>query len=255
VGADPSPLEPPDALLLRFLAAHRFIAVGHVQGLLDLPARGAGARLRVLERSGHLRREQPFGAGPSFWLITARGLRAIDSRLRPPRLSLACCEHELGMAWLWLAARQGAFGALAQLVGEREMRSRDATRSPGAEPMAVRLGGYGAGGRERLHYPDLQLFTRSGKRVALELELSAKGRTRREQVLTGYAADARIDVVLYLVESRSLGRSIQRSARRMGIEHLVHVQMARAPDRLALGRTGGRTAQRSRRRSPAGASR
>ncbi len=95
--------------------------------------------------------------------------------------------------------------------------------------MGVRLGGTGPGGRERLHYPDLLLVTPDGRRIAVELELSAKGTARREKILAGYGADARIDAVLYLVDRPVLATAIRSSARRLGISHHVHVQWVRQP--------------------------
>ena len=103
----------------------------------------------------------------------------------------------------------------------------------------MRLGGVGPGGRERLHYPDLLLIDPGGRRIAIELELSSKGRGRREKILAGYAADARVDVVLYLVRDGRIGRSIQKSARRLGIGPLVHVQRVELRRRRAAG-GGGR---------------
>jgi len=158
---------------------------------------------------------------------------------------LGCYDHDVGVAWLWLAARAGTFGPLRDVIGERRMRSLDATAPPSAQPHAVRLGGVGASGRERLHYPDLLLVTPEGKRIAVELELSSKGRRRREQILSGYAADVHVDAVLYLVRSRQLGRAIQASARRMEISPLVHVQMTSLAGSAGDG-SGGRAPTRRR---------
>ena len=82
----------------------------------------------------------------------------------------------------------------------------------------------GGGGRERLHYPDLVVRTTTGHTIAIELELTGKQRTRREAILGAYAAEARIDAVLYLSDRPSIHRSVQGSARRLGISSLVHVQ-------------------------------
>jgi hypothetical protein len=103
------------------------------------------------------------------------------------------------------------------------MRSRDGA-DPSAEPFGIRLGGYGAGGRPRLHYPDLLLDTNCGHRVAIELELSGKKRTHRETILSGYSVDRRIDAVLYLVDDPAVARALSASVRRLGLESLVHVQ-------------------------------
>ena len=238
-----SELSAPDAQLLGFMAEHRFLAFAHAQSLLQVSPARVWPRLRWLEARGYIRREQPFGGKRSFFLITAQGLRSAGSRLRAPRFHLGAYEHDLGAAWLWLAAQAGAFGPLTRAVSERTMRSQDATAPPGGEPLAVRLPGPGAAGRARLHYPDLLLITAEGKRIAIELELSAKGATRRERILGSYAADARIDAVLYLVSNPRLGRTIARSAERMGIEHLVRVQLATLSDPPAS-REGERVAQR-----------
>jgi hypothetical protein len=143
--------------------------------------------------------------------------------------------HDVGVAWLWLAAHRGAFGPLAEVVSERTMRSRDgseahATRVTGRsehEPFGVRLSGHGPKGRPRFHYPDLLLVDRQGRRLAVELELSSKGRSRRHQIIGGYAFDRRVDAVLYLVSDQRVAREVQEAARRFGSERTVIVQRVR----------------------------
>lgn len=236
-----------DLRLLRFAAEQRVILPGHVQALLGTSADVASRRLRALARGGFLESHRPFQDRPSCYQIRAAGLDAVASDLRPPRrLDLRTYDHEVGAAWLWMAARGGRFGPLGEVVGERRMRSTDAARERQAEPHGIRLGGVGPRGRERLHYPDLLLITPDGRRIALELELSSKGRVRREKILAGYAADARVDAVLYLVKDRRIGRTVQESARRLGAGALVHVQQVRWP-----GRTNGPAAGRAASRSPA----
>ena len=126
----------------------------------------------------------------------------------------------------------GRFGPLRAIVSERRMRSADgrAALEPGArdgeraQPFGVRLGGAGPGGRPRLHYPDLLLVTASGRRAAVELELSAKHRPRLETILAGYGADRRIDAVLYLADRVTIARAVARGAARVGAADLVSVQ-------------------------------
>ena len=104
-----------------------------------------------------------------------------------------------------------------------------------------------ATGVRRLHYPDLLLVDPDGRRLAVELELTSKGRERRERILSGYAADRRFDGVMYVVESPRLAESIQ------------HVRPAAGhlPSRpRAAGAVGARCAARSRfEREPAGSGR
>jgi DNA-binding PadR family transcriptional regulator len=242
-----------DRLLLAFAAEHRFVLCTHVQSLLAITPAAAYARLRALRDAGYLQGERKLHDEPGAYQITRDGLRAAGSDLsRPRKIDLATYRHDSGVAWLMLAARHGRFGPLQQIVSERRMRSLDARSDRRAEPFGVRLGGIGPGGRERLHYPDLLILTaepvdsaggsigrieespgsrtavaamsNSGYRVAFELELSSKSRSRREGILAGYAADPRIDAVVYLVDRPDVGRAVSRSAARLGASSLVHVQ-------------------------------
>jgi len=216
-----------DRELLAFLAEHRLAVAAHLQALLGISDSATQARLRALRAGGLVRTRRIFHAQPAAHQITAAGLRAIGSQLPPPRVDLRCYQHDVDLAWLWLGVHRGTFGALAQVLSERQMRSEDGRPEHQGESHGVRLGGVGAHGRPRLHYPDLMLVTPDGQRVALELELSGKGRFRRERILAGYGADARVDAVLYLVDDPAVARSIQATARRLGIASLVHVHWAR----------------------------
>ncbi len=214
--------------MLWFLAEHRMVLPEHAASLLGASAEAARARLTRLVGAGYVRSEPLFRNQPAMHLITRHGLAVIGSALPTPRIDVRSYEHDAGVAWLWVAARKGTFGPLREIVGERRMRSHDGAREPGSEPLAVKLGGVGPRGRERLHYPDLLLRTADGRRVALELELSSKGRARLERILSGYAADPRIDGVVYLVQTASVARSLHSAARRLGISSLVHVQRVRS---------------------------
>jgi hypothetical protein len=163
-------------------------------------------------------------------------------------MDLRAYRHDVGLAWVALAAERGAFGQLQEVVSERWMRSRDAVAaqsSPDPDPFGVRLGGMGPAGRERLHYPDLLLVTPDQRRIAVELELTSKERTRRERILAGYGADPRIDAVLYLVDRTAVARAIEASAARLAIASMVHVQRVQ----WSAGREAGPGAAPSRVRS------
>jgi hypothetical protein len=208
--------------LLTFVSEHRFVLPEHLQALLGVSARASGRRLRSLSSIGALRYEPP-----SIYQITRKGLALIGSELLPPRMDWHCYRHDIGVAWLWLAARSGTWGPMREVLAERRMRSLDATRQPDEAPLAAGLGGVGPRGRERLHYPDLLLVTPAGHRIALELELSRKGRSHREKILAGYGSDPRIDVVLYLVEDVAIARALAASARRIGTSDRVQIQPVR----------------------------
>jgi hypothetical protein len=216
-----------DRLLLAFAAEHKLVLAAQAEALLGTSLAAAARRLRELRTGGVLVSDRPFDEQPPCFQVTRQGLGVIESRLPAPRsVDRAGYRHDVGVGWLWLAARAGVWGEMREVVSERSMRSRDG-KSSGAERFGVRLGGLGPGGRERLHYPDLLLVDPNGHRIAVELELSSKDRRRVEGILAGYAADPRIAAVLYLVDRPSVGRSIEASARALGISDLVHVQRAR----------------------------
>jgi hypothetical protein len=217
-----------DRGLLGFAAEHRFVLAAQVALLLGTSDATAGARLRRLGRAGYLRRVRELHHGPVWHQITASGLRAISSELPAPRgFDLATHRHDAGLGWLMLAARAGRFGGVRRVVSEREMRSGDGRASATEPRFGVRLGGVGPGGRDRLHYPDMVIVTDMGHRVAFELELSTKEPERRARILTGYAADPRIDAVVYLVDRPAAARAIERSVRRLGLRELVTVRHVR----------------------------
>lgn len=214
-----------DVRMLAFMAEHRMVLERQVADLLRVPEARVQPRLRRLEAKGYLTRFCVYEKARCC-RIRSRGLAAVGSPLPTPQLNLGMYRHDVGVAWLWLAAQRGAFGA-AEVIGERRLRSHD-TGSPG-NPYAIRLGGYHGDGNERRHYPDLLLIDAQGRRLALELELTVKPLRRRESILAGYGADRRVDGVVYLVESHSQGRSIRRalqaSVSRLGLSDRIRVQV------------------------------
>jgi hypothetical protein len=228
-----------DLELLAYIAEHRFILGEHAQAFLGVRPYN---RLEALRRAGLVEIDQ--STASRCYSATPKGIREVGRTYSRRKITYDSYRHDVGLAWLWLAARAGSFGPVAEIITERAMRSRDRHAGQTAQRLAVRLGG------GRHHYPDLLLHTPNGKRIAVELELSAKSRTQRERIIGAYAIDRRIDAVVYLVENRATGRAIQETARRAGISNLVHVQMikgglpprdgpqrtaARAPDRGAPG--------------------
>ena len=230
-----------DREILAFVAEHRLVLAGHAQTLLGVSESVAYRRLGGLTARDLLEHSRVLHEQPGWYQITRRGLALIGSDLPRPRVDLRCYRHDIGVAWVWLAASRGAFGRVDRIVSEREMRSRDAAcaaadRAASARgelavdagndrrpPFGVRLGGVGPGGQIRLHYPDVLLIGRAGERVAIELELSEKGGRRLETILAGYGADPSIGAVLYLAEKPGIRREVKSAAARLRISDLVHV--------------------------------
>jgi hypothetical protein len=214
-----------DRRMLFFLAEHRLVLESQIVALLGDSASSIRRRLGTLAAKGYLVREQGFD-GSGCCRIRARGLAAIGSALKAPEENLGMYRHDVGVAWLWLAAARGTFGPLADVIAERRIRSHDMAFPQ--EPYAIRLGGYDEHSRERRHYPDLLLIDRRGRRIALELELTPKKKARREAILAGYGADRRVAGVLYVVEKNrhgsAIARAIQSTANELGLTRRLHVR-------------------------------
>ncbi len=254
-----------DLRVLEFLAEHRVAVDSHVQVLLGCAPGTARRRLRNLVDAGLVERERIFAGHPAACRITGRGLGCLESRLPAPQVDLKGYRHDVGLAWLWLAAQNGAFGRLDGLVSERTMRSAD-RRSEGqagaSERYGIGVAAAGPRGGLSLHYPDLLLETTTGHRVAIELELTAKGPRRLDRIMLGYAADARVDAVLYLCPTRAMGIRVQAAARRAAVSDRVQVQLlspgsptgapgpVRGRGRRSVQRAVGRPSRDSRAHAP-----
>ena len=240
-----------DLSVLGPLAEHRILIVPQVAVLLRVSDRTAARRLKRLHDAGLLRQDSIFHGQPGAAAITGRGLRAIGSSLKAPYLNLNEYRHDIGVAWMWLAARDGAFGKLTDMTSDRRMKAEDAaTVATGGRPRwGVGLGLLGRHGSPQHHYPDLMLEQASGHRVAVELELTSKSIRRMSRILLSYASDARVDHVLYLVANGRIGGRVSQAAQRAGIGDRVHVQVL-APDGIEGAQVGrARVGQRPQSRS------
>ncbi|HEX3802687.1 MAG TPA: hypothetical protein VHV75_07610 [Solirubrobacteraceae bacterium] len=237
-----------DRSVLGPLAEHRILIVSQVASLLGVSEGAASRRLQRLKGAGLVHYERVFHGAPAAARITSRGLHAIEHSLRTPNENLHEYRHDVGVGWLWLAARAGAFGAVSHVAADREMRAADGSADAEGRPATygVGLGMIGSRGRPQRHYPDLILDMTSGHEVAVELELTQKSSRRMARIMTAYASDARVDAVLYLVPNRAIAELVSDAARRAGIADMVHVQRI-APDGIAGSQP--RSAQRTQRQA------
>lgn len=250
----PAQLTERDHQLLRFVADHRLVLADHARALLGTSLSVAQTRLRALRGQGLVTQRRIFYHQPDCYQVTSRGLAALGSELSLPSGELREYLHDVGLAWLWLAAQRGAFGAVVEVLSERQLRSRDglprrggALVLPGAGPPrhGVRLDGFGPRGHERLHYPDLVLRTGDGRRIALELELTAKGLRRREKILSAYATARNVDSVIYLANRPAVARGISASITKLHLAARVQVRpfvWTETMQRLERQLSGGRGA-------------
>ena len=115
--------------LLAFIADHRFVLPGQAGALLGISEEAARSRLRELTNDGYLIEEPVLAGEPVAYRSTRRGRDMVGSELRALPISLTNYRHDVGTAWLWVAARNGAFGPAREVLAERVMRSRDAERT------------------------------------------------------------------------------------------------------------------------------
>jgi hypothetical protein len=214
-----------------FAAAHRFVLACHVEAFLGTDRAVAYRRLHGLTRAGLLSYRRIFHAAPGVFQVTNGGLALIDSPLSRPRVDLRTYRHDVGAAWLWLAARAGRFGPPARVWSERELRSHlPSEHAADLGAWAVTVDGVDRTGRPRVHHPDVLVLDAGGPGCALELELSVKSRRRLEQILLGYSACAGVREVVYVTDSEPVRRVLRTTIQAFGLDGLVSVQYLDATD-------------------------
>jgi hypothetical protein len=232
-----------ERVVLGPLAEHRLLIVPQVALLLDVGERTAVNRLKALGQRGLLSFGPIFQGLPWAASIENGGLRGLGSTLKAPQINLNEYTHDVGVGWLWLAARAGSFGELRGLTTERRMQAEDGARGAAGQDSrwGVGLGLLNNHGHPQRHYPDLMLEMASGHRVAVELELTAKSAGRMQRIITAYASDARVDHVLYLAANAAIAARVSDSGHSAGIAERVHVQLL-APDGIQGAEIGRRRA-------------
>lgn len=159
------------------------------------------------------------------------GSRRLRCLFPPARVGLRTYDHDLELNDLVIELER-EFGA-AVVVTEQEMRQRDTAISAIEAPtptFAVPLSGalgqlqLTPRGHPRLHFPDaaVQLNTGEGI-VAIELERTAKARSRIRRILSGYVAARRVYRVRYVACSDRVFTLFRSEVSRLGAEPLVEI--------------------------------
>lgn len=219
--------------VLDFAARHRAFLAAHVQTLIEEEYDGDAEPILVeLEAAGLLRGHRHSPGAPSAFRITTVGLRRIGSELPAPTVS-GWLKHDLGVVWLWLAARSGRLGEVGRLLTEREMRAADdaraATGRPATSPAGAEAGMYGvavgaAPGQRSpcLYYPDLVLIT-GDRRVPIHVVLSPPASSGLESQLVAYGADERVSRVIFAVTQATSAGMVMLAATKRDLLGLVDV--------------------------------
>lgn len=153
----------------------------------EVGKRAAYRRLAILEKLGLIRRDRtPFWRAPNVLRLTTEGARVGELGVRPARLVEGEIRHSVAvvdLAEALLAANKGA-----TLRTEREMRT---------ERWHDRKDGDIRGGRGRV--PDAELTLKSGRVVAVELDLTPKRSKDFERILRAYKQEKFDEIWWYVV--------------------------------------------------------
>jgi hypothetical protein len=167
-------------------------------------------RLAKLEELALIRRDAPFARHPDVLRLRSRGAALAQSDLAPARYVLREIPHEL---------------AVVDLGEELMVKNRGAKLQTGREIRRLRVGerldGTRRVGRGRI--PDAVLTLKSGKTVAIELQLTPRRARDDQTVLEGYVQD-RFDLVWWYVPEIAVER-VRKLVKAKRADDLVEVRV------------------------------
>jgi hypothetical protein len=181
-----------DIAMLRYATRHGVCTADQLTRRFFTSDSACWRRLRALEGLGLIVRRRTWWQGPQVILTTPLGAQLADADLSPARLNLPELEHSLALVDLSEQLLQSQPGS--QWLTERELR-RDAIRrqrQDGMEPRPVRV-----------RTPDGVLML-GAKRIAVELDLTAKRTEQYEQLLRAYAVDRTVQGVWWFAHSAAV---------------------------------------------------
>ncbi len=182
-----------DIEMLRWVSRFRFVtAVGLAErfGVSQIAIRNRAVRL---EAQGLLGITRPPQSAWSYYVSRAGGERLGLPPRNPPRVE-AQREHELAIVWQ-VAHFEKQQNPRVEVLTERECRARE---SEGLGPFHARVAGEQSGGTRGQRWPDLVLVIDGHRRVAIELELSAKHTPRLQRIVAGYLLSDYHRVIFYV---------------------------------------------------------
>lgn len=211
-----------DLQMVGWIGRLRFAEAGQVAARFRMDERNAYRRLRGLVCGGLLDHRRVFHAVPGAYCATSFGLTAAGLGLPRPRVDIRTYRHDRVAAAV-LIELEREFGEAA-VVTERELRSRDAG-NPAEPRYAVRRGGDRS--RRGLHFPDLAVELESGRPLAVEVELTAKGAGRLDSIVRAYVLARQLDSVRYYT-APAAHEGVLRAIDRAGAHDLFDVRSLEA---------------------------
>lgn len=181
-----------DSDMVRWINGHGFATIGQVARWMGSSYQAAQRRTQLLSEAGFLEHQWPF-RGERIYLPTKCAVARAGDKLPPlNRITHGSYFHDLKLIdlALWLVAETG--GAFTP---ERRIRHERG------------YNGVGISG----HVADGLLEHECGKPVAIELELSTKGKRRLAKIIRGYLSDLSIGEVWYFAGSVAVRGSLERA--------------------------------------------
>lgn len=221
-----------DREIVRWSGRLRMVTAAQVAERFALGRSVSYARLSGLVQLGLLEHSRIFHAAPGVYTAPRMGLATADLALPPARVDVRTYDHDVELSSL-VGALEREFGR-DRLTTEREMRAWDSplgTAPPDPPRFAVPVTG-GRGqlrltpvGRPRLHFPDCVVARAKadGSILAVELERTAKGRSRLRGILAAYVAARHIGHVRYYPTCRRVQELIRSEVARLSAERLVQI--------------------------------
>jgi len=177
----------------------------------------AYCRVATLVEAGLLQRLEILRESPSLIRATRKGLRYAGLSLRVAAISPGSVDHWLRCASTALELRYEFAPEL--ILAERELRQIE--RTEGRPIFSARIRDRFSG-EDRLHRPDLAILV--GERpIAVEVELTPKGRQRLETIIKGWVRAAWVEEVRYYCAPGATRFAVERAVQRLCAEERVRV--------------------------------
>lgn len=174
-----------DLKLIKMINHYGFLDIAVLMRQFNMGEKVAYRRLYRLVRKGFLTHDKLFFKSPGVYRATQAGVMLANDRLPPLKnINLATYQHDLLVAKLSMVLEQREGGVFTP---ERLLRHQRGLNRVG----------------QRTHVPDGELIV-GDKKIAIEVELSTKGRSRLEKIIKHYSADFSTDAVWYFYDSNEV---------------------------------------------------
>lgn len=198
-----------DVELLCWINSIGFVEVHHVSLWMKVVRTTAYTRLSKLVSHGYLLHRRIFQGKPGVYSVTRLGAQISSSPLSPMKeIPLNSYHHDLKVISLSLALLAQTQGR--RFVPERELRYERGLEEPGS----------------RGHLPDGVLIEADGRKIAIELELTPKGKRRLTKIFQHHSRmlPFHFDELWYFCDKQIVQRLLEPMIVDRGLGAYVHIK-------------------------------